>query len=68
MAGHGEKFQGENSSIYKRVIYNFPSRWKIKYLIVFSPKFVFLKWFLKFLTKISVKKKIKYIIFHQDGK
>ena len=57
MAGHGEKFQGEKSSIYNRVIYYFPSRRKIKYLIVFSPKFLFLKWFLKFLTKISVKQK-----------
>ena len=56
MAGHGEKFRGEKSSIYKQVIYYFPSRRKIKYLIVFSPNFFFLKWFLKFLTKISVKK------------
>ena len=56
MAGHGEKFQGEKTSIYKRVISFFPSRWKIKYLIVFSEKFLFLKCFLKFLTKISVKK------------
>ena len=37
----GEKFQGEKSSIYKRVIYYFPSRWKIKYLIVFSPKLIY---------------------------
>ena len=43
-------------SIYKRVTYYFPSRWKIKYLILFSQKFLFLKYFLKFLTKISVKK------------
>ena len=43
-------------SIYKRVIYYFPSRWKIKYLIVFSQKFLFLKCFLKFLTKILLKK------------
>ena len=43
-------------SIYKRVIYYFPSRWKIKYLIVFSKKLLFQKCFLKFLTKISVKK------------
>ena len=28
---HSENFQGEKSSIYKRVIYYFPSRWKIKY-------------------------------------
>ena len=33
-----------------------------------SQKFLFLKCFLKFLTKISVKKTIKYIILHEDGK
>ena len=41
--------------LYKRVVYYFPSRWKKIYLIVFSPKFLFLNFFLKFLTKISVK-------------
>ena len=46
----------KKNSIYKWVIYYFPSRWKIKYLIVFSQKFLFQKCFLKFLTKISVKK------------
>ena len=46
----------KKTSIYKRVIYDFPSRWKIKYLIVFSQKFLFLKCFLKFLTKMTVKK------------
>ena len=56
MAGHGEKFQGEKFSIYKQVIYYFPSRYKIKYLIVFSQKFLLLKCFLKFLTKNLVKK------------
>ena len=56
MVGHCEKFQGEKTSIYKRVIYYFPSRWKIKYLIAFPKTFLFLKCFLKFLTKISVKK------------
>ena len=44
------------TSIYKQEIYYFPSRWKIKYLIVFSQKCLFLKCFLKFLAKISVKK------------
>ena len=68
MAGHGEKSQAKKSSIYKLVIYYFPSRQKIKYLIVFSPIFLFPKWFLKFLTKISVKNKNIYITFHQDGK
>ena len=62
MAGHGEKFQGEKSSIYKQVIYYIPSRRKIKYLIVFSPTFLFLKWFLsKKLLNIlfSIKMEIK---------
>ena len=68
MAGQGEKFQGDKSSIYKQVIYYFPSKRKIKYIIVFPPKFLFLKWFLKFLTKILVKKNIKYIILNQDEK
>ena len=43
-------------SIYKQVINYFPSRYKIKYLIVFLQKFLFLKCFLKFLTNILVKK------------
>ena len=46
----------KKTSIYKQVIYYFPSKWKIKYLIIFSYKFLFLKCFLKFLTKILVKK------------
>ena len=62
MAGHGEKFQGEKMSIYKWVMYYFPSIRKIKYLIFFSPKFLFLKWFLKFLTKILVKKQLNILI------
>ena len=35
MAGQGEKFQDEKTSIHKWIIYYFPLRWKIKYLIVF---------------------------------
>ena len=42
--------------VYKRVIYYIPSRWKKLYLIFFSPKFLVLNFFLKFLTKISLKK------------
>ena len=53
----------KNMSIYERVIYYFPSGWKIKYLIVFSQMFLFLKCFLKFLTKILVKKPSNILFF-----
>ena len=66
--GHGENFKVKKR-VYKRVIYYIPARWKKIYSIVFSPQFLVLKLlFQKFLTKISLKKNIKYIIFHQDRK
>ena len=61
MAGHREKLQGEKTSIYKRVIYYFQTRWKIKYLTFFSLGNLFLICFLEFLTKISVKKLLNII-------
>ena len=42
MAGHGKNSKVKKTSIYNRVIYYFPSRWKIKYIIVFLQKFLFL--------------------------
>ena len=41
MTGHGENSKVKKR-VYKRVIYYFPSRLKIVYLIVLSPKFLFL--------------------------
>ena len=55
---HGTRWKfsrWKNEDIYNQVIYYFPSRWKKIYLKVFSPKFLFQNFFLKFLTKISVK-------------
>ena len=57
----------KKTSIYKWVIHYFPSSRKIKYLIVFSQKFLY-KMFSKVSNKYFNEKTIKYIIFYQDGK
>ena len=63
MEGHSEKLQGEKPSIYKRVIYYFPLRQKIKIFNSFITEIFVLKWFLKFLAKSLLKKKILNILF-----
>ena len=62
------KIQGEKMSLYKQVIYYFPSRLKIIYLIIFSSKFFLSNFFSKVSIKIFGEKTIKYIIFHQYSK
>ena len=68
MVGHGEKYQGEKTSIYKQVIYYFSIKMENKIFNSFFTKIFVSKMVSKVFDKNFSEKTNKYNNFHQDGK